>query len=101
MSFSRDIHPIFLTDCVAGGNCHQSGDPAGGLDLQTDFPTFQTPNRTVPDVIQLQPYNSILYLVLLGPYNGIPRMPLDRAPLADAQIKAIRTWIEEGAITTN
>lgn len=102
LSFRQDIHPLLVDNCAATGGCHQSGNPANGLDLETQFPTFQSNTRPQPDVIPEQPNNSVLYLVLLQDYDNIPRMPPSPKPLlSDEEIKAVQRWIQQGASITN
>lgn len=95
LSFIQHIHPIFLNNCAYSG-CHESISPANGLDLETLVPTFNSING--PVVIPFDAQNSRLYRVLLADDFGIPRMPKNRGMLPEAQIRAIKTWIEEGAI---
>ncbi|MEJ2049838.1 MAG: hypothetical protein P8Y60_08370 [Calditrichota bacterium] len=98
LSFSRDIYPIFRENCISSG-CHESVNPAAGLDLETMAPTFNSVDG--PVVYPFDAEHSILYLLLNGEYNGISRMPLSRGPLAPEKIQAIKTWINEGALINN
>ncbi len=98
LSFSKHIHPLFLKDCAAGGNCHQSIDPAAGLDLETSNPNFIN-NKGEKVVIPGDPENSLLFQVLVGAAS--PPMPYRRPPLEEKKILAIRTWIAEGARIDN
>lgn len=98
LSFNRHIHPIFEDNCSFSG-CHQSTNPASGLDLETLAPTFSSING--PVIFPFDADQSKLYLLLLGDYQGISRMPRNRSPLANEQIRAIKTWINEGATINN
>ncbi len=90
---------IFLPHCASPG-CHSNIDQASGLDLETLTPTFWSHNRRV--VIEGSPQESLLYLVLLNPVPpNISRMPKESAPLSNDMIKAIQTWIREGANIQN
>ncbi len=84
-----------MNNCAYSG-CHESISPANGLDLETLVPTFNSING--PVIFPFDAVNSRLYRVLLSDYEGISRMPKNRGMLPENQIKAIRTWIEEGAI---
>ena len=97
LSFSRHIRPIFEDNCTSSG-CHSTANPAAGLDLETPAPTFMSNDG--PVVFSYDADQSILYLIISNGYNGI-RMPLNRTPLAQEQIQAIKTWINEGAIINN
>ncbi len=98
LSFIQHIQPIFLRNCVSSG-CHETISPANGLDLESSTPNFTSVNGTV--IIPFDADQSRLYRVLLSDYAGISRMPRNRAPLAENMIRAIRTWINEGALITN
>ena len=95
LSFIEHIQPIFQRDCATSG-CHISPSPPNGLDLETLTPTFTSING--PVVIAFDADQSRLYRVLVSDYLGISRMPKGRGPLSTNKIKAIRTWINEGAI---
>ncbi len=99
LSFSQHIRPIFLQDCAAIGVCHQIGTRAGGLDLESDPPTFQGDHGLV--VVPFSAQNSLLYRVLFQDEDGVRRMPPNQSALSDAKITAIGTWIDEGANTAN
>ncbi len=99
LSFSQHIRPIFLDNCADASGCHRSQDAAGGLDLEAAFPTFFSNSGQV--VIPGDPDHSLLFQVLTAPVGDIPRMPLNRPPLSGTYIRAIETWIAEGAKVNN
>lgn len=99
LSFTTHIQPIFLGNCAASGACHQTAILAGGLDLESNSPTFIGNSGQV--VIPNRKDLSLLYELLFQRSGTIPRMPQDRASLSDAKIRAIGTWIDEGANTAN
>lgn len=103
LSFSQHIRPIFIQDCATIGGCHQTATQAGGLDLETDPPSFLADHGLV--VIAFSSTSSNLYLVLFDQLPGVSRrMPppnVSVSGLEDAKIKAIGTWISEGANTAN
>lgn len=101
LSYSQHIRPIFLSDCSSSiASCHQSAARAGGLDLEVDPPNFQGNNG--PVVVPYVANQSLLYILLFGPdpLTGVGRMPPPEysSSLSEAKIKAIGTWINEGAI---
>ena len=98
LSFNQHIYPIFTSNCATSG-CHESVNPARGLDLETLTPSFISVNG--PQVIPFNAGQSRLYRLLLSSDMGTSRMPLNRAPLPNSQVQAIRTWINEGAIINN
>jgi hypothetical protein len=98
LSFQKHIQPeIFIPYCANPG-CHSTVDRANGLDLETPTPTFINDMGDLL-VIPGDANQSRLFQVLLGPIPpDIERMPPPgRTPLSDNMIKAIRTWINEGA----
>jgi hypothetical protein len=105
LSYSQHIRPIFIEDCATISGCHQSASHAGGLDLETDPPIPSFPGEDGPTVIAFSPSLSNLYLVLFDQVPGVsPRMPptnVSVSGLEDSKIKAIGTWISEGANTAN
>ncbi len=102
LSYSRHIRPIFLQDCAMPGGCHHSSVRQGGLDLETDPPNFQGDHGPV-----VTPYfstQSRLFLLLFNEEPGVSRRmpPPDYSTyLSDPKIKAIGTWIDEGANPSN
>lgn len=98
LSFSKHIRPILLNKCVFSG-CHSSGSKANGLDLQKNPPVFQSASGQV--VIPFNAAQSLLFVLLSKSTDGISRMPIGASPLSGAVIKAIKTWIDEGADVSN
>jgi hypothetical protein len=98
LSFNQHIYPILSGNCATSG-CHESINPAKGLDLETLTPSFISVNG--PTVIPFNAVQSRLYRLILASDMGTPRMPLNRAPLPTSQVEAIKTWINEGAIINN
>lgn len=101
LSYSRHIRPIFLEDCAMPGGCHHSSVREGGLDLESDPPDFQGDHGLV--VIPFSSTGSLLYQLLFNDVSGISRMPPPNysSYLSDPKIKAIGTWIDEGANPSN
>ena len=100
LSYALHIQPIFFEDCATVPGCHQSSSRAGGLDLESSNPTF-----IGDDGLMIQAFNaqqSYLFQSLFDDVSGItPRMPPNAPRISDAKIKAIETWINEGALTAN
>lgn len=99
LSYSRHIRPIFLEDCAMPGGCHHSSVREGGLDLESDPPDFQGDHGPV-----VTPYfstQSRLFQLLFTEEPGVSRRmppPEYSTYLSDPKIKAIGTWIDEGAL---
>lgn len=102
LSYSRHIRPIFLQDCAMPGGCHHSSARQGGLDLESDPPNFQGNHGLV--VIPYFSTQSLLFQVLFNDVPGVSRRmpPPDYSTyLSNPKIKAIGTWIDEGANPSN
>jgi cytochrome c553 len=103
VSFSRDIQPIFNGSCVV---CHQGAGQAG-LTLEPNLSYGKlvgvpsTESATELRVKAGAPDQSYLIAKLTGSQvqaGGIgAQMPLNAAPLSQAQIDKIRQWISAGA----
>lgn len=90
VSYGRHVQPLFLTTCATAG-CHDDVTKQSALSLST------YENATVrPGIIVAgNPDGSVLVQRIEG--RILPRMPFNRPPLTDNQIRGIRTWIKEGA----
>lgn len=91
VSYSKHVQPIFNVRCATAG-CHDDQTKSGSLSL-TSW------NNTTSDysiVFPGNPDQSRLILSIEGK-SIYPMPPIGRPPLTQAQIRAIRTWVEEGA----
>ena len=89
------IYTQILTARCAGDGCHDTGNP-GGVDFRSRAAAFET---LAEKVVPGDPDASVLYRRLSPTLciGACKTMPLDRPPLAAAQLDRIRTWIAEGA----
>lgn len=104
VSFSRDIQPIFNTNCVV---CHQSVAANGDLNLEV--------GSAYDNLVNVESTQSLLRLVTPGDSDGSYllnklrgtqwevggsglRMPYGAPPLQQSQINLIQRWIEQGAL---
>jgi len=106
VSWSRDVWPILVVHCQL---CHTSGSGADQVpDMRmTDSATFyQTWVRVFaqcnPNLFRVSPGRSDLSFVMnkiseVAPLCG-QRMPLEGAPLDDADQATVRSWIDQGAL---
>ena len=90
VSFVKDIKPILETRCL---KCHGGTMQAAKLDLRSREAALKGSEKGPVIVIQ-KPDESTLYKKISGAEK--PLMPMD-GKLPDAQIAAIRQWIEQGA----
>ncbi|WP_282419988.1 hypothetical protein [Polyangium sp. 15x6] len=101
------VRTLMASRC-ATSKCHDSTDKAGDLDLSPDASTFLANVINAPSVqtgaqrvVPGQPAASYL-LCKVDPHcegraDMTSLMPLSGAPLTDAEIKSIATWIQAGA----
>jgi hypothetical protein len=97
VSFSKQIQPIFDARCTT---CHGG---SGGLVLDEGESYSNLANVTAqkscPSEKRVTPGNasaSVLYKKISGTSCGT-QMPKKGPPLSEAEIRLIRTWIDEGA----
>jgi mono/diheme cytochrome c family protein len=90
VSFVKDIKPILETRCL---KCHGGTMQAAKLDLRSREAALKGSEKG-PVIIAHKPEESSLYKKISGAEK--PLMPMD-GRLPDAQIAAIRQWIEQGA----
>ena len=90
VSWSRDVLPIFRTNCVS---CHKPGKAKGGLDLST----FQTLLKGGDDGASINAGNAKGSLLIDSICGEEPEMPKDSEPLLPKEIEIISRWIDQGA----
>ena len=90
VSYAEHVQPLFNSSCALSG-CHDTATKAGDLSLESFREATARPGIIVPR----EPDVSVLVQSIEGTFQ--PRMPLNRPPLSENQIKGIRKWILEGA----
>jgi len=95
-----DVKAIIGHSCSVSG-CHRGRFPTGNLNLEPDkilASTLNVPSGEAPDrkyVDTADPEKSYLLAKIKGQPGIVgARMPAQRDPLADDQIKAIEAWIQ-------
>ena len=91
VTFTDDIRPIFERSCW---NCHGAASQLSGLDLRTRD-TAITGGARGPALVPGRGEESRLYRVLAGLDN--PKMPMGGGAVSEAEIAAVRMWIDDGA----
>jgi len=91
VSFSKDIQPILEQNCL---RCHGQAMQSSRLDLSTREGAMRGGARW-PAIVPGQAEDSFLYRLVAG--LDKPAMPLNGNKLTDAQIVAIKNWIDQGA----
>ena len=91
IDFSRQIRPLFETNCVA---CHSAMKQKAGLKLDLGKNVLKG-SLNGPVVISNKSADSKLIHALMGTHD-LERMPPDK-PLPERDIQLIIRWIDEGA----
>src|ERR1017187_1326012 len=92
VDYASQIKPILTQHCVS---CHGAAKPRGGLRLDTAAAAL-VGGKGGPAVLPGKGAESPLIEAMRGE-GATDRMPLNRPPLAEAEIKRIETWIDQGA----
>ncbi len=91
ISYSKHIQPIFNARCATAG-CHDDQTKSAGLSLTS----YQNTTASYTFVFPGNPDASLIVLSIEG-RSSFPMPPPGRPPLTQTQIRAIITWIAEGA----
>ncbi len=93
VDYVRDVKPILAKHCY---RCHGASQQKGGLRADT-VAFMKEGGDTGASLTPGDSRASILVQVLLGTHEDISQMPYKKPALADADIAAIRAWIDAGA----
>ncbi|QDU95536.1 WD domain, G-beta repeat [Lignipirellula cremea] len=91
VSYHRDVRPVLRRHCWG---CHHSGDPQGGLNLDT-VATLKQGGDSGAGLIAGKPDASLLMEMISG---DSPEMPKKQPPLSAAKIALLRQWVLSGAV---
>ncbi len=92
VDYTTEIKPLLTRHCIT---CHGAAKPRGGLRLDTAAAALAG-GKGGPVVLPGKGSSSPLIEALRGD-GATDRMPLNRPPLPEAEIKLIETWIDQGA----
>ena len=92
VDYASQVKPILTRHCVS---CHGATKPKGGLRLDTAAAALLG-GESGPVVLPGQGEKSPLVAAVRGD-GETERMPLKRPPLAEAEIKLLKDWIDQGA----
>jgi mono/diheme cytochrome c family protein len=93
VDYVRDVKPILAKHCY---RCHGASQQKGGLRADT-VAFLKEGGDTGASLTPGDSRASILVQVLLGTHEDISQMPYKKPALADADVAAIRAWIDAGA----
>jgi mono/diheme cytochrome c family protein len=91
VDYASQVKPILTRHCVA---CHGAAKPRGGLRLDTAAAALSG-SQSGPVVLPGRGDESPLIAAVRGD-GETERMPLKQSPLAEAEIKLLRDWIDQG-----
>ncbi|USN98017.1 MAG: hypothetical protein H6810_07440 [Phycisphaeraceae bacterium] len=91
--FLSDVRPVLVDRCMG---CHRADKARGGLDLSS-MATILDGGDDGPVLTPGNAMTSVIYTSVAG-IDPELQMPKRGGPLTDAQIEAIRRWIDEGAV---
>jgi len=91
VTFTDHIRPIMERSCW---NCHGEAAQLSDLDLSTRDAALEGGMRG-PAVVPGRAEDSWLFKAVSG--LEAPTMPMSGDPLTDAEVAAVRTWIDDGA----
>jgi mono/diheme cytochrome c family protein len=92
VDYASQVKPILTRHCVS---CHGATKPKGGLRLDTAAAALRG-GESGPVVLPGRGEESLIVAAVLGK-GETERMPLKRPPLAEAEIKLLLEWIDQGA----
>jgi mono/diheme cytochrome c family protein len=92
VDYASQVKPILTRHCVS---CHGATKPKGGLRLDTAAAALLG-GESGPVVLPGQGEKSPLVAAVRGD-GETERMPLKRPPLAEAEIRLLKDWIDQGA----
>lgn len=93
ISFNAQIRPILNKNCVS---CHGGIKQSGGFGLVFAENALRKTESGKTGIVPGSPAKSEMYQRLIH-QDPEQRMPLEEAPLKEAEIALIKKWIEQGA----
>src|SRR5262245_30629440 len=94
VSYYKDVRPIFQQHCQG---CHQPAKAQGDF-VMTDFAElFKKSGKDNPGVVKGDPEKSEIFKQITPRDGKPPRMPQQKEPLSDREVKLIKRWIQGGA----
>src|SRR5579862_3525764 len=93
VSYHDVIEPFLKAECTG---CHSAAGHASGLNLETADGLFKGGSKFGAKIVVAgKSDESVLIATLRGAQQ--PRMPMGGAPVPEAQIRNVASWIDEGA----
>lgn len=93
VSYFKDVRPLFAVNCQG---CHQPARPQGGYVMTSHAALFKAGDKEKPGIVAGKPAESEL-LAQVATKDGKAKMPKEKPPLSDYEVKLLTRWIEQGA----
>jgi hypothetical protein len=93
VEFLRDVQPVLTAKCV---RCHGPQKRENGLRLDAGALVLRGGDNG-PAVVAGKAAESLLVLAVTGKSDLVSKMPSEGVPLTEAELAAIRRWIDAGA----
>lgn len=93
LSYANDVKPIINKHCIS---CHGGVKKQGKFSLLFQEEAFQKTASGRPSIIPFHPEKSE-FITRLHSKDLDERMPLNKDPLTDSEIKILTQWVKEGA----
>jgi len=93
VSYNRDIRPIINGKCIT---CHGGVKKSAGVSFLFREEALDTADSGIPAIVPGDAEASGVYQRIVH-HDPEYRMPLEKEPLGEQEIKLIKQWIDEGA----
>lgn len=93
VSFKEQVAPILVRKCAG---CHNPKKASGGLDMTT-FALLRKGGKAAGDTIIAPGDPDGSHLIELIRPDGEPRMPYKQPALSQDEIRALESWVQQGA----
>ncbi|MHA8050043.1 PSD1 and planctomycete cytochrome C domain-containing protein [Aquirufa sp. ROCK-SH2] len=93
LSYARDVKPIINKHCIS---CHGGVKKQGKFSLLFQEEAFQKTASGKPSIVPYHPEKSE-FIARLHAKDVDERMPLNKEPLTEGEIKILTQWVKEGA----
>lgn len=93
VSYYKDVRPLFAVNCQG---CHQPARPQGGYVMTSHAALFKAGDKEKLGIVAGKPAESDVIAQVVTK-DGKAKMPKEKPPLSDYDVKLISRWIEQGA----
>ncbi len=94
VGYYKDVRPIFQQHCQG---CHQPAKAQGGYVMTGFTELFARTEHDNPGIVPGKPEQSEIVKQVRAQEGKPPRMPRDKEPLSQREVKILELWIAQGA----